>query len=258
MLNNRCAAHRGFSGAAPENTLAAIRLAMNIPEVEWIEIDVQLSRDGVPVLMHDYTLRRTTNGRGAVREQTLSQLKSLDAGRWKSKVFAGERIPTLDEVLNEVQGRLKINIELKTTAQTYEGLAYASASAVRRRGMEAEVCFTSFEPKALLEAREAAPDIRRGLIVESRPPDLTQRLDEYGCSMLSIAHGKVDSAFVRSTIERGTELMVWTVDSIRRMRELGAMHPELMLCTNRPDRWLLAKRLPVIRQRSALRRWLRF
>lgn len=258
MLNNPCAAHRGFSGVAPENTLAAIRLAMNLPDVDWIEIDVQLSRDGVPVLIHDFTLGRTTDGRGAVRERTLAELKRLDAGRWKSMRFAGERIPTLAEVLDEVRGRLKVNIELKTTAQTYHGLAAAAAAVVQARGMEDEVRFTSFEPAALLEARDAAPDIRRGLIIDSRPADLERRLELGGCTLLSIAHGKVDREFVRRQIERGVDVMVWTVDPIRRMRELGSMHPQLMLCTNRPDRWMLAKRLPAVRERSAWRRWMRF
>ncbi|GGN91519.1 glycerophosphodiester phosphodiesterase [Saccharibacillus kuerlensis] len=258
MLNNRCVAHRGFSGAAPENTLAAIRLAMKMPEVEWIEIDVQLSSDGVPVLIHDFTLGRTTNGRGAVREHTLHKLQSLDAGRWKSRIFSGESIPTLEQVLSEVRGRLKINIELKTTAEWHAGLASAAAEAVRMQGMENEVIFTSFEPLALLEARDAAPEIRRGLIIDSRPADLSARLEEYGCTLLSIGHSRVDTAFVRSTIEQGIDMMVWTVDNLRRMRELGSMHPELMICTNRPDRWLLAKKLPAVRERSFWRRWLGF
>lgn len=258
MLNNRCVAHRGFSGAAPENTLAAIRLAMKVKEVEWIEIDVQLSSDGVPVVIHDFTLNRTTNGTGTVRERTWDELKSLDAGRWKSRWFAGERIPTLGEVLDEVRGRLKINIELKTKADGYAGLAAAVLEEVRRRGMERDVVLTSFEPKALLEAKLLAPGIRRGLIIDARPADLERRLDDCGCTLLSISHSRVDPAFVRSTIERGVDLMVWTVDPVRRMRELGSMHPDLMICTNRPDRWLLARALPEIRERAAWRRWMRF
>ncbi len=256
MLDNPCVAHRGFSGIAPENTLAAIRLAMKIPEVQGIEIDVQLSRDGVPVVIHDFTLGRTTNGSGTVREHTLSELKRLDAGRWKARAFTGERIPTLDEVLEEVRGRLRVNIELKTNKQTYAGLASAAVEAVRRCEMEEQVYFTSFEPGALIEARQNAPHIPRGLIVDTRSADLDRRLDEYGCTLLSIKHGRVDPVFVRSTLESGIKMMVWTVDRIRRMRELASMHPELMLCTNRPDRWLLARRLPLLNRPNTRRRWL--
>lgn len=258
MLNNQCVAHRGFSGVAPENTLAAIRLAAKMKEIEWMEIDVQLSSDGVPVVIHDFTLNRTTSGSGAVRDHTLEQLQRLDAGSWKSRWFAGERIPTLEEVLREVQGRLKLNLELKTNAELYPGLAAATSDVVGRCGMKQDVIFTSFEPKALLEAREAAPEIRRGLIIDSRPADLNRRLEECGCSLLSIGHGRVDTAFVRSTIGQGIDIMVWTVDQIRRMRELGSMHPDLMICTNRPDRWLLAKKLPEVRERPVWRRWLHF
>ncbi|MEJ8303660.1 glycerophosphodiester phosphodiesterase [Saccharibacillus sacchari] len=258
MLNNRCVAHRGFSGVAPENTLAAIRLAMKIPEVEWIEIDVQLSSDGVPMVIHDFTLGRTANGSGIVRNHTLAELKKLDAGRWKSRWHAGERIPTLGELLDEVRGRLKVNIELKAKADSYQGLAAAVLKEVALRNMGQDVVLTSFIPEALLEARALAPDVRRGLITDARPPDLEQRLQKCGCTLLSIAHAKVEPAFVRSTIERGIDIMVWTVDNIRRMRELGSMHPDLMICTNRPDRWLLARKLPEIRERAAWRRWMPF
>ncbi|CAM4279925.1 glycerophosphoryl diester phosphodiesterase [Saccharibacillus endophyticus] len=258
MLNNRCVAHRGFSGAAPENTLAAMRLAMKIREVEWIEIDVQLSSDGVPVVIHDFTLGRTAGGSGIVRDHTLAELKKMDAGRWKSRWYAGERIPTLGELLDEVRGRLKVNIELKAKADSYTGLAAAVLKEVALRKMEQDVVLTSFIPDALLEARALAPGVRRGLIIDTRPPDLEQRLEECGCKLLSIAHGKVDAAFVRSTIERGIDVMVWTVDHIRRMRELGSMHPDLMICTNRPDRWQLARKLPEIRERAIWRRWMPF
>ncbi|OWA33004.1 glycerophosphodiester phosphodiesterase [Saccharibacillus sp. O16] len=257
-MNNKCVAHRGFSGAAPENTLAAIRLAAKMNDIDWIEIDVQLSSDGVPVVIHDFTLQRTTNGSGAVHQHTLQQLKQLDAGSWKSRLFKGEPIPTLDEVLQEAKGRLRLNIELKTNAELYAGLAAAVAHQVKQHGMERDVVFTSFVPQALLEARETAPAIRRGLIIDSRPADLLQRLEDCGCSLLSIGQGRVDTAFVRSMLDRGIDVMVWTVDQIRRMRELGSMHPDLMICTNRPDRWLLASKLPEVRERPLWRRWLRF
>ncbi|MDO3408973.1 glycerophosphodiester phosphodiesterase family protein [Saccharibacillus sp. CPCC 101409] len=258
MLNNPCVAHRGFSGAAPENTLAAIRLAMKIEEVSWIEIDVQLTRDGVPVVIHDFVLNRTTNGRGPVRERTLDELRSMDAGRWKSFLYANERIPTLDEVLTEVKGRLNVNIELKTSETGYAGLAGAVVSLVRKHSMQSDVCLTSFVPGALLEAREADPSIRRGLIIDALPADLARRLDDCGCTLLSIGYARVNAGFVRSTIERGIDIMVWTVDGTRRMRELASMHPKLMLCTNRPDRWLLARRLPEIGERARWRRWIGF
>lgn len=84
-MNNLCVAHRGFSSIAPENTMAAFLLAMEQPEVQWMELDVQLSRDGVPVVIHDFTFDRTTNGKGLVRETDWSEIQQLDAGAWKEK-----------------------------------------------------------------------------------------------------------------------------------------------------------------------------
>ena len=88
-MSNLCVAHRGFSSTAPENTMAAFQLAMEQPYVTWIELDVQLSRDGVPVVIHDFSFNRTTNGEGLVRETNWSDIQKLDAGSWKSKAYAG-------------------------------------------------------------------------------------------------------------------------------------------------------------------------
>jgi len=105
MILHPCVAHRGWSGRAPENTLAAFRLATSIPQVHWIELDVHLSRDKVPVVIHDPTLKRTTGIKGRVSAYTAKQLGAMDAGSWFSPKFAQEGIPTLDQVLELVAGR---------------------------------------------------------------------------------------------------------------------------------------------------------
>ncbi len=103
-MDHLCVAHRGFSGIAPENTLAAFKLAIDQLFVRWIELDVQLSKDGVPVVIHDFTLERTTNGTGRVKDTDWKELKRLDAGGWKSAEYQGERIPTLAQVLDLCRG----------------------------------------------------------------------------------------------------------------------------------------------------------
>ena len=105
-------AHRGFSGAAPENTLAAFRMAIEAGS-DMIELDVHLSKDGKVVVIHDETQERTTNGQGRVADRPLKEIKGLDAGSWFSPPFAGERIPTLQEVLSLAQGKVPVNIEIK-------------------------------------------------------------------------------------------------------------------------------------------------
>ena len=108
------AAHRGVSSLAPENTLSAFQKAAAMG-CEWIEFDVQLTQDGSPVVIHDKTVERCTNGVGIVSEMTLKELKLLDAGSWFSKEFCNETIPTLEEVLSLAKKyNMSVNIELKT------------------------------------------------------------------------------------------------------------------------------------------------
>ena len=106
-------AHRGCSGRAPENTIAAFEMALEQGS-DMIECDVRLTKDEEVVVFHDRALDRTTNGKGPVEQRTLEELKRLDAGSWFSSKFSGERIPTLSEVLHLLEGRAFLNIELKT------------------------------------------------------------------------------------------------------------------------------------------------
>mgnify|MGYP002624266873 FL=1 len=130
-MRNPCVAHRGFSGIAPENTMAAVQLAMEQEDVHWIEVDVQCSKDGVPLLIHDFTLNRTTNGKGPVKDKTWAELQTLDAGSWKSTAYRGERLPSLDEFLDAVAGRLRVNLEIKTEGNMYPGLEEKVVAAVK-------------------------------------------------------------------------------------------------------------------------------
>ena len=106
-------AHRGFQKNYPENTLIAFQAAMDAG-VQMIELDVSLSRDRKPIVIHDATLARTTNGHGPVHDYTLEELKQLDAGSWYHPDFAGQRLPELAEVLELVDGRVITNIEIKS------------------------------------------------------------------------------------------------------------------------------------------------
>ena len=107
-------AHRGYSAKAPENTMAAFELALAVG-ADGIELDVHMTRDGEIVVIHDDTLDRTTNGKGPVSDQTMAELRELDAGSWFSPEFAGERIPTLKLVLELIKDKdVLLNIEIKT------------------------------------------------------------------------------------------------------------------------------------------------
>ena len=239
-MNNLCVAHRGFSSIAPENTMAAFLMAMERPEVQWMELDVQLSRDGVPVIIHDFTVDRTTNGKGLVRETDWADLQRLDAGAWKNKSYKGERIPALSELLDRSCGRVRLNIELKTQGDMYPGLPAAVIHEVRKRHMQNDVVITSFEPAALIEVKKLAPEIQTGLIIDARPGDLLTALRQMNCTFLSIGYTNVDKSLMNEMRSAGIRVMAWTVDDKTIMKKLATVDPELMLCTNRPDVWELA------------------
>lgn len=240
----QCVAHRGCSGAAPENTMAAIELALSDSNVTWIEVDVQLSRDGIPFLIHDYTLNRTTNGRGPVKDYTWEQLLALDAGSWKSKRYAGERLISLDDCLEAIQGRLKANIELKTHGNKYPGLEDKVIEVIKKHRMEHEVVLTSFDLRSLSKVKENARSVRTGLIIDQLPKDLFLRLQMLQCSFLSINYKRLTAELAAKAARRGLDVMAWTVDQVKVMRRLAGLHPDLLICTNRPELWPSAFKAP--------------
>jgi len=146
-------AHRGASSYAPENTLAAFDLAIEMG-VRHIELDVHATRDNHIVVIHDDTVDRTTDGSGPVTNFTLATLRKLDAGSWFGGHFAGERIPTFDEVLGRYKGRIHIHTEIKGQS-TY--LSQRTADLIRQHGMAQEVTITSFQRVRLEETRAYAP-----------------------------------------------------------------------------------------------------
>jgi glycerophosphoryl diester phosphodiesterase len=151
-------AHRGASASAPENTLAAFRLALSQP-ADGIELDVHLSADGIVVVIHDQNLNRTTNGVGLVHRTRLEELRRLDAGQ-------GEAIPTLDEVLALVGDQVLLNVELKGFAQPGERLAAETIACVRSHGLSHSVLYSSFDVRHLLRIRQLEPDVALGLLLD--------------------------------------------------------------------------------------------
>lgn len=235
--NNRIiVAHRGWSGVAPENTMAAFRLAIADPRISWIELDVQLSKDGVPVVIHDYKLRRTTGHTGAVKEYTFEQLSKLDNGSWFSPEFRSERIPKLEQVMKECKGRVHLNIELKTKDNLYPGLELAVINLVKAYSMEENVVITSFDTHALKTTKLLAPSIRTGLITSIVPITIRDQLRILGADLLSMDYRIVEPAFIHSMMESGYDVMVWTVNERLAIEQIVSIHPNLWICTNYPDR----------------------
>ena len=166
-------AHRGYSSRYPEQTLLAFREAVRVGS-ERLEMDLGLTADNRVVLIHDNSVDRTTDGTGNVRDFPLERLKRLDAGRWKSERFAGERIPTLDEVIDEIPAPTELNLEikaLKIERGEMEATVGAALERIRRRQAGGRVIFSSFSLDALLFVRSLDPDARLLLIDWSDPAE---------------------------------------------------------------------------------------
>ncbi|MGG4448403.1 glycerophosphodiester phosphodiesterase [Brevibacillus porteri] len=233
---NICMAHRGWSGKAPENTMTAIRLALAEPAIKAMEIDVQLTRDGVPVLIHDFTLERTTNGHGLVMDHTLAELRELDAGSWFGDKFSGEKIPTLEEVLVAVKGRCALNIELKATSDMYPGIAEKVLALVEKHGMKREVYLTSFDHDLIRHVRTLDQEVQTGLIVYGRPVLMLEQMEAAGATILSMGYPFLTRELTAAAIEKGFQVIAWTLDDPKHIREVISWHPQVQICTNHPDR----------------------
>lgn len=160
-------AHRGISGKCPENTFAAFEMALGLPGIDLIELDVRLSRDEEVIVLHDRTLQRTTTGNGPARKCYLSELKEHDAGSWFEPRFSNERIPSLNEILEISKGRLFVNIEMKSDLfhKEPDGLLEKKVlDTVRSNNMVDQVLISSFNHRLVSNIKKLEPRLRTGVI----------------------------------------------------------------------------------------------
>lgn len=236
-------AHRGFSGAAPENTLAAFRKGIEIGS-DMIELDVHLSRDGEIVVIHDETLERTTNGKGMVVDQGLKELKKLDAGSSFGPQFAGEKIPTLKEVLDLAKGRVPVNIEIKNPTHgkyPIEDLTEKVLREVNRAGMLERVIFSSFNPAALQEIERKEPKAWVAFLFHRPWKSLGDIPGSQEYSVLNLRNIHLTREKVAEIKKAGKRINVYTVNSEEEIRQFVDWGVDGII-TNHPDR--LIKILP--------------
>lgn len=155
----RVIAHRGASGYAPENTMASFKKALEL-KAEMIELDVHLTKDGVAVIMHDGKTDRTTGVKGEIKEMTYEEIQKLDAGSWYSKDFAGEKVPTLQEVLEWASGKIQVNIEIKAP-----GCEKIVVDLINKYDMKNTVIVTSFDHTILKKIKDLDPEVITGALV---------------------------------------------------------------------------------------------
>ncbi len=249
--NVRITAHRGSSLRAPENSLSALRSAI-ADGADIAEIDVQEAADGVIVVIHDSDLRRIAGDSRGIWEVSSAELATLDAGSWFGPDFANERIPTLEQAISLVRGRMHLNIELKFNGHD-ERLVERVVEIVLREGFAEEAVITSLDYRAVQEVRAVTTAIPVGFIVASTVSRIT-RLD---VELLAVDQRRATPSFIRATQRAGKEVHVWTVNdrtSMQRFIELGvdnimtddpAMLRDLLAeraALSDPEKWLLTFR----------------
>jgi glycerophosphoryl diester phosphodiesterase len=211
-------AHRGASGHAPENTLAAFRKAV-AQGASFIETDLQLSRDARFVAIHDATLNRTTNGQGAVHDLALAELRRLDAGSWFGSEFAGERIPTLEEILEfSKKHDVVFYLELKPSGSW--GGEHALIGALRESGEIPRTVVISFDTAILEGLRKIEPTLMTGVLHEGQIEKPIERALEIGARQLAVRANLVTPALLVEARKKDLQVVCWTVNHPAHMRLL--------------------------------------
>jgi glycerophosphoryl diester phosphodiesterase len=229
--------HRGACAYTPENTIPSFLQALEMG-AHGVELDVHLSKDGVPVVIHDFGLEKTTNGTGLVVEKTLDELKALDAGIHKGAAFAGTRIPTLDEVFEALGGRIAVNVEVKADT---DGIEQVVAECIARHGMNDLVIISSFKPTVLRRFAETQPHLKLGFLIDPTEPQEVNSI-----YMSAVKHHArhpfymtIDRAYVRVAHQFGYRVNTWTVNDPDHAINLAEMGVDCVM-SDMPDVMLKA------------------
>ncbi len=245
-------AHRGCSGKSPENTLAAFKMACDLG-ADMIECDVRLTKDGQVVAFHDRTLDRTTNGKGRIESRSLEELKRLDAGSWFHARFAGERIPTLSEVLELLKDRAFLNIELKANDRERHSLALLRQQVLRvvkAHRAESRVFLGSFNHRLMREIKAENPRVTTAIIYKAmrdfpfRPSWLVARAraDAFVCGRWWLS-----DRFLKDLRAHNIPVFVYTVNTVKDVQSMVRASVDGII-TNFPD--LVVKELVRLSVRS--------
>ena len=214
-------AHRGASGYEPENTLRSVKKALELG-ADMVEVDVHVSRDGCMVVIHDARLERTTNGKGYVKDMTLKELKKLDAG-------LGERIPTLEEVIQLVRGKAQLVVEMKVP-----GTEERVLQEIEENGLENEALITSFYHPVIRRVKELNPNVQAGVIIASRPVKPVQPAIDANANALFPKYTFVDQQMVLVAHKNNLAVYPWTMDTLSEIKPLIEMGVDGIV-TNKPD-----------------------
>ncbi len=228
LVVTQITAHRGGAYYAPENTLAAIEKAIEMNS-DYVEIDVQLTKDGEIVLLHDSNLKRTTGVNKNIWDVEYAEVARLDAGYKFSSEYKGERIPTLQEVLDYTQGKIDLNIEIKDNGHNNE-IVEKVTTLVKENHAVHRCVITSMNYSMITDVKELNPDIRTGYILKMAYGNFTNRIN---ADFISIKHTYVTKKIVDDAHNAGKEVVVWTVNSTNAIERMKRMKVDNII-TDRP------------------------
>ncbi|NEP00118.1 MAG: glycerophosphodiester phosphodiesterase [Symploca sp. SIO2E9] len=220
-------AHRGSSDAAPENTMSAINLAIQ-EQADYAEIDVQQTKDGSLVLLHDSNLKRVTGIERNIWELSDNEVDKLDVGNWFSLKFAGEKVPYLEEVIDAVKGKIKLNIELKLNGHE-QNLAEHVAELICQKEFTEQCLITSFDYHTLVQVKKINAQVATGLIF-ARP---IENLANFKVDFYSVEQMVATIDFINTAHAIGRNVHVWTVNKIAEMGKFISRGVDNII-TNRP------------------------
>jgi glycerophosphoryl diester phosphodiesterase len=217
--------HRGAAGYCPENTLSSFQKALEIG-VDYLELDVQMTKDGELVVIHDSTVNRTTNGKGKVMEFTLREIQSLDAGSWFDCKFTGEKIPSLTEVFDEFAGKVGFLLEIKKPS-LYPLIEEKLAEELKNRGLTSEdrqIIVQSFDRVSLQRFHELLPSVPIGVLVKNTGVKIisNKNLKSFA-SYVSYVNPKitmVNKRLINRIHHHGFKTMIWTVNKKNDLKTL--------------------------------------
>lgn len=239
-MNKRPAifAHRGASGTHPENTMAAFEAAVRLG-ADGIELDVQMTKDGEIVIIHDETVNRTTNGKGAIERMTYTEIAELDAGSWFHPKFAGEKILTLDEFLTWATGNnMQINIELKTNKVPYHGIEQKVLELIDIYNMRGRVIISSFNPNSIGRVIELDPYIAVASLVWRIPREAVAVAKKLGLTAMHTQVSFALSEYGREAIDSGMMLRLYTINDVKEWNRVKRSSvPVEAIITDFPERF---------------------
>lgn len=230
-------AHRGASGYAPENTLEAFHLAVR-QGADGVELDVQMTKDGYLVVVHDESIERVSDGYGCVRDFTLSELRSFNFNRTHPE-YARVQIPTLEEVYECLKPTgMTINVELKTGVISYPGIEEAVVALTEGMGMTSQVIFSSFNHRSVARVKKLCPEAKTGILFVDVMVDTVDYASRIGVEALhpGLWHLRMPG-LAGEWLQSPLAVHVWTVNEEEDMKEMMALGVDAVI-TNYPDRAL--------------------